>query len=260
MKRFFKDINKYFRYALFSARSDLKSEVASSYLNWLWWIFDPMFFMLIYSFISIVVFKANEQYFAAFVFIGLTVWDFFNRCVTGSVKIVQGNSAIVTKVYIPKYILVIVRMLVCAFKMLISMGLVVIMMMIYKVPVTTKVIYFIPIMMTLFLITFGVSTIVLHFGVFVEDLANVINILFKLIFYLSGIFFAIEKRVPAPYNTLLLKLNPMAYIINDLRRVLLYDLMPYRKLMLVWFVIGLILSMIGVRMVYKYENSYVKVI
>ena len=50
MNRFKSDFKKYFAYAKFSARSDLKSEVASSYLNWLWWIIDPMLFMLVYTF------------------------------------------------------------------------------------------------------------------------------------------------------------------------------------------------------------------
>ena len=52
MKRFKSDFKKYFAYAKFSARSDLKSEVASSYLNWLWWVLDPMLFMLVYTFIA----------------------------------------------------------------------------------------------------------------------------------------------------------------------------------------------------------------
>ena len=41
MKRFKSDFKKYFAYAKFSAKSDLKSEVASSYLNWLWWVLAP---------------------------------------------------------------------------------------------------------------------------------------------------------------------------------------------------------------------------
>jgi ABC-type polysaccharide/polyol phosphate export systems, permease component len=260
MNRFIKDVKKYYKYAIYAARSDLKSEVASSYLNWLWWLLDPLFFMMIYAFVSIVVFDAREQYFNAFVFIGLTVWDFFNRSVVGSVKIVQANSAIVTKVYIPKYVLILVRMLVNSFKMYISFGLVLIMMIIYKVPFTFKIIYFIPVILTLYTVTFGVCTIISHFGVFVEDLSNVINIILKLIFYLSGIFYSVEKRVPVPYNMYMIKCNPIAYLINELRRVMLYDLMPYRKLMLLWFCIGIVLSVIGVRIIYKYENSYVKVI
>ena len=43
--------------------AELKSEVADSYLNWLWWIIEPICFMLIYTFIFGYVFKNSEQYF-----------------------------------------------------------------------------------------------------------------------------------------------------------------------------------------------------
>lgn len=100
----------------------------------------------------------------------------------------------------------------------------------------------------------------MHFGVFVEDLFNVVNVLLRLVFYLSGIFYNIVKRVPEPYNEVLLKVNPVALIMTDLRSVMIYETMPHRKWILLWFVIGVLLSVIGVKTIYKYENSYVKVI
>ena len=51
MSRFLKDTKKYYKYAIYSAKSKLQSEVASSYLNWLWWVLDPICFMLIYTLI-----------------------------------------------------------------------------------------------------------------------------------------------------------------------------------------------------------------
>jgi hypothetical protein len=65
MSRFFKDIKKFFNYTVFSSKAELKSEVAGSFLSWLWWILDPFFFMLVYSFIAILVFKSGEPYFRA---------------------------------------------------------------------------------------------------------------------------------------------------------------------------------------------------
>ena len=82
MKRFWRDLTSHYRYAIYSAKSELKSEVANSYLNWIWWVLEPFCFMLIYAFIFGVVFEAREQYFPAFIFIGITAWDFFNRCLT----------------------------------------------------------------------------------------------------------------------------------------------------------------------------------
>ncbi len=260
MKRFVNDIKKYYKFTIYSAKSELKSEIANSHLSWLWWILDPLLFMMVYSFISIIVFSKSEPYFPVFVFIGLASWQFFEKTVKVSVKLVSNNRSIVSKVYLPKYILILQKMGVQGFKMMISYILVVIMMVGYRIHVGPVIPYIIPIFLTLFVITFGFSTILMHFGVFVEDLFNVVNVLLRLVFYLSGIFYNIVKRVPEPYNEVLLKVNPVALIMTDLRSVMIYETMPHRKWILLWFVIGVLLSVIGVKTIYKYENSYVKVI
>lgn len=151
-------------------------------------------------------------------------------------------------------------MLINFFKMFISFSLVAGMMLIYKVPLSPKMLYFFPILAVLLAFTFGISTMVLHFGVFVEDLKNIISVLFKLIFYLSGIFYSLEKRVPAPYGTLMLRANPIAYLINEFRRVLLYNQWPDQCALLFWLASSLFLSYLGIRIIYKNENSYIKVI
>lgn len=260
MKRFRDNIKKYFKYAVYSARADLKSEVAGSYLNWLWWILDPLCFMMIYIFIAGVIFRSAEPYFPVFIFIGLTVWDFFNKTVNASVKIVSNNRAIVTKVYIPKYILILQKTFVSLFKMAISWGLVFGLMIIYKVPININFLWFIPLLLIIYVVTFGIATILLHFGIFVEDLANVTTLTLRMVFYLSGIFFNLATRVPAPFNHILLRLNPVAYIINAFRTIFLKGHAPSLLMMGGWFTAGLILTAIGIHIIHKYENSYAKVI
>ncbi len=258
-KRLIRDLKRYFSYAKYSARSDLKSEVASSYLNWLWWILDPLMFMLVYTFIAVVVFKSQVRYFPIFVFIGLTFWNFFSKTVQGSVKLIRNNQNIVSKVYIPKFILVLERLFVNGFKMLISLLLVIVMMIIWKVPVTWRVIYMIPVIVILCLLTFGLSCIVTHFGVFVDDLYNVVQILLRLVFYLSGIFYSIENRLKDPLRTVMLSVNPVALLIQSGRQCLLYSMVPARKLLLLWGAASCLLVVIGFHVIYKYENSYVKI-
>ncbi len=260
MKRFLHDTRKYWLYAKYAAKSELKSEVASSHLNWLWWILDPLLFMLIYSFVSIVVFGKSEQYFAAFVFIGITCWDFFSKTVKQSVKLVSRNSSVVTKIYLPKYILIYTQMMINGFKMMISFCLLLGVMLLYRVPVSYRLLYVIPLFMTLFFVTFGISTVMLHGGVFIEDLFNVVNALLRFVFYMSGIFYSIPKRVPGIYGALLLKLNPTAMVINGLRDSMLYSSTPDLRMLFLWMTGGVILSAFGISIIYKNENTYVKVI
>ncbi|NBH33606.1 polysaccharide ABC transporter [Clostridiaceae bacterium] len=260
LKRFYIDLKKYFPYSLVSAKSQLKAEVANSYLNWLWWILDPLCFMFIYTFIFGYVFKAKEPYFPVFIFIGLSMWDFFNRMMTGSVKIIKNNKAIVSKVYLPKYILILVKIWVNGFKMLVSFGIVAFMIAAWRIPLTWNVFYFFPVMALLLLFSFGCSAHLLHYGVFVEDLSNVVSIVLRMLFYLTGIFYNIVTRMPEPYGQWLIRYNPVAFFLESMRNALLYGKAPHRKLMLVWFIVSLILSGLGIRKIYENENSYVKVI
>ena len=260
MTRVFDDIKKYKNYIVYAAKSSLKAEVAGSYLGWLWWILDPLLFMFVYMFMALIVFGKGEDYFPLFIFIGLSTWKFFEKCVKGSVRIVAKNKSIVSKVYLPKYLLIIQRMIVNGFKMAVSFALVVIMMFFFKVPFSPLILYVIPLMVVLFLVSFGISAIFMHFGVFVEDLENIITIVLKLLFYMSGIFYNIVKRIDNEILvTILQKCNPVAFIISELRNVMLYETQPDLPLLGIWFVIGLVLSVIGISIVYKYENSYVKV-
>lgn len=260
MKRLIKDWRRYWPYTKYAAKSGLKSEVASSHLSWLWWILDPILFMLVYWFIFMVIFGQKKEYFHIFVFVGLSMWNLFNKTVSGSVRIVAANRAVVTKVYIPKYFLIIVLLCENLFKMMISFGIVIIMMIWSRVPISWNVIYVFPVLVDLILITFGVSTILAHFGVFMDDLKNLTNVGLRVLFYMSGIFYVITDRVDAAVATLLLRVNPIGFLIDACRESLVYCHTPHRRLVLLWFVVGVALSAIGIATIYKNENNYVKVI
>ena len=260
MKRFFKDLKKYKNYIVYATVAELKTEIINSYLGWLWMILEPLAFMLIYTFIASVVFKSKVEFFPIFVFIGLSVWNFFNKMVVASVKLVATNRDTVTKVYLPKFVLLFVKMGVNIFKMLVSFLLVAVFMVIYKVPITWNVLWFLPILITVIVFTFGVCTIMMHFGVFVEDLSNLVNIALRMMFYLTGIFFDLSTRIRnVVYRTILLDINPLANFIYNMRNILIYERAPVGVWTLIWFIGGVLLSILGINTIYKYENTYVKV-
>ena len=54
---------------------------------------------------------------------------------------VKRNKPVVAKVYLPKYTLIISDMMVNGFKMLICLGIVVVMLFVYRVPLTWKIVF-----------------------------------------------------------------------------------------------------------------------
>lgn len=264
MKRFINDVRQYYKYVFYAARSELRAEVANSYLNWLWWIIEPICFMFIYVLVFGVFFASKVENINVFVFTGITMWDFFSHMLTSSVKLIKNNKAIVAKVYLPKYMLLFVKILVNLFKMGISFVILFGMAIATGISITWNTLWVLPIVATMVVFTFAICTFLLHFGVYVEDLANVVRILLRIVFYLTGIFYDLEQRVTAIYGhkvaMMILHGNPMASVLSAARKAIIYGQRPELKYLALWFVLGVIFSVFGIRLIYKNENNYVKVI
>lgn len=264
MKRFINDVKKFKNYSTYNVKAELKSEVAGSFLSWLWWILDPLLYMLVYAFVAGVIFGASSKpYFLVFVFIGLNCWQFFNRVVRNSVKLVSNKKSIVTKVYIPKYMFIFEKIGTNGFKMLISFIITAVFMIIYQVPLSWSMLWVFPLLVMLGVVAFAFSTIIMHFGVFVEDLLNIVTVGLQLVFYMSGIFYDIADRLAKSHPTmcdLLTYGNPVALIMTDIRNTLLYNGQPHFLALGIWLAVCLLISVIGVKIIYRYENSYVKII
>lgn len=259
-KRFISDMRKYYPYAVRAAKSDLHCEVANSYLNWLWWLIEPFCMMLIYTLIFGMVFKASEQYFPVFIFIGISMWSFFSRSISGSVDTVRAAKGIITKIYMPKYILLLSKMYVNAFKMMVSFGIVLIMLVLFGVPFSWRVILFIPLIIELFLFTFGLGTIMMHYGVYVNDLSYITGIILSMMMYFTGTFYSIAKRVPEPFGEIIEACNPVAFLISSMRKSLLYNTGFDWGIFAIWMFISLVMIALGAFTIYSNENAYVKVI
>lgn len=260
IKRFFKDMGKYKEYVFFAAKADLRAEVANSYLNRLWWLLEPFFNMLVYVLVFGRVMGHSVQNYATFVFSALLMFNYFSKTINYSVKCVRNNRDIVTKVYIPKYILLIANMILNFYKLLFSMIVLIVMMFVFKVQIGWNIFWIIPAYMVMIFLAFGVGMIFLHYGVYVDDLGYAVGILLQMLMFLSGEFYDVITSLHAPLNTMMMCLNPAAMFIDTMRNALLYNVLANVPLIGLWMLISILFCYIGVHIVYENENGYVKVV
>ena len=78
------------------------------------------------------------------------------------------------------------------------------MMIVYKVPISLNVLWLIPVMITMFLLTFGSSCLYAHFGVFVEDLKTLMNVVMRVVFYMSGVFYTLVPECVSDFLKVIL--------------------------------------------------------
>ncbi len=260
MKKFYNNMHRYKSYMFYSAFASLRADVSDSYFNWLWWILDPLLFMLVYTFVTLIVFGRSEPHLIPFIFVGYSAWSFGSRCINQSVKLVRSNKSILSRVYLPKYVLLGSMIIENSVRYLIMIALSFIIAAIDHVHFSLQVLWLPVLILSMILFLFGSCCILMHLGVYMKDMSNIITVVMKLIFYLSGVFFNLEKRVPAPYGRLLMNLNPFALYMNEMRRVVLYEQTPRLKVIGLWIVISFVLSAIGISFIHRYEQTYVKAI
>lgn len=260
MIRIIDDIKKYWSYTLYAAKSQLKSEVADSKLNWIWWILEPFCLMLVYSVVFGVIFNASEPHQGLFIFVGLAVWQFFSSITKKSVTMVKRHRQIIGKVYMPKYMMIIQEILVSGFKMCICLVISALLVVYYKVGITADILGLIPLILLLFVMSFGIGCFLLHFGVYLDDLSNIMDIVLRLLVYFVGVYFSISNRVPAPYNNYLIRWNPVTFLVVSARKVLIYHEALDYGAYFYWLILSITVAYAGIQLIYKNENSYIKVI
>lgn len=262
MIRFLRSIGKYIPYIQYASISEMKADVVRSYLSWLWWFLDPLFFMFVYMFVGGVVYGARTEDFPLFIMIGITLWNLFSKSCTASVKLVRNNIKLIQQVYLPKPVLVLVKIQTNVFRMVCAFIIIIIMLLIYQVTPTLNILNLIPILFVAYLVTFAACVWLMHFGVYVSDFENIIGIVLRLVFYVSGIFYSIPDMLsdsPELMQTIL-RIDPFAYLITASRNALLYNLPIDYLMLLYWAVIGFVLAALGVTVVYRNENNYAKVV
>ncbi len=260
MRKFFTQLKKYKDYIIYSARADLNAEVANSYLNRLWWLLEPFFSMLVYVVVFGRLLGGTAQNYATFVFSALLMWRFFSATVSYSVKLVRNNAGILTKVYVPKFVILLSDMILNLLKLLFSMIVLVVMLAIFRVHIGLNILWVIPAYALMILFSFGMGMILLHYGVYVDDLSYAVGILLTMLNFLSGTFYDVMTTIAAPLNTLLMVFNPVAVFTDVMRSALLSNAAVDLPLLGLWTIASLLLCYIGVHIVYANENSYVKLV
>ena len=216
--------------------------------------------MLVYVIVFGKIMGSSIQNYAAFVFSALLMWSFFNKTINYSVKLVRNNRDIVTRVYIPKFVLLLSNMMLNLFKLMFSLIVLVILILIFRIHIGFAILWVIPAFSLMVLLAFGAGMIFMHFGVYVDDLAYAVGILLNMLMFLSGIFYEVMTTLPDPLNSLMLCLNPIALFVDTMRNALLYNQVTNVPFICIWLVLSVVLCCVGVHTVYRNENSYVKVV
>jgi lipopolysaccharide transport system permease protein len=216
-----------------------------------WSFFNPILMLSIYTFVFSVVFKMrwgiggdeSKADFAIILFVGLIVHGLFAECVNRAPTLILSNVNYVKKVVFPLEILPWVAMGSALFHSLVSLLVLVIAFFIINLYVPWTAIFIPLIILPLILATIGSAWFLAATGVFLRDIAQTTGIITTVMMFVSPVFYPISA-LPKKYQKALF-LNPLTFIIEESRHVLIWQRRPDWTLWVVYLSASLAVAWIG---------------
>jgi len=234
---------------------DVKLKYKRSFLGLLWSLLNPLLMMVIISIVFSSLFRFDIVNFPAYLITGTIMFTFFSEATNMSMVSIIGNGSLIRKVYIPKYIFPLSKILSSFINLLFSLLAMILVLIFTKVKLTW-ILCLIPLPLIYFLIfTIGVGLILSTYAVFFRDLIHLYGVVLLALNYLTPIFYP-ENIIPIKYQ-FLLKVNPLYYFIKLFRDVVLYGKLPSLQLNMICLAISLLALFIGTIVFYRKQDHFI---
>ena len=214
----------YWDIVAFRARTTMASEAAKTYLNFLWWIIDPMLTMAVFYLLFAVVLQRGTEDFVFFLIIGLVMWQWFGNTVGSAAPCIQQSAALINQVDFPKVLLPLTVILTNTYKFLFVAAILLIVLWLAGFPPSASYLALPPLLLLQLLLIYSASTVVASLVPLIPDLQYIVSNLLRAMMFLSGIFYPLSAVPPSLQPVFLL--NPMLSIIEAYRQVLMHQAWP----------------------------------
>lgn len=249
----------------------IKREVAGryrgSFLGLVWSFVTPLMMLTIYTFVFSVIFKVRLEQtnnfgskydFAVMLFAGLIVYNLFSECISRAPALILANVNYVKKVIFPLEILPWVTLGASLFHTSISYFILLVFLVAIGQSLSWTLLFLPIILLPLLFLILGLSWFLASIGVFVRDIGQFIGLILTMLLFLSPIFYP-ASALPE-YVRDYLFLNPLTFIIEQSRSVVLHGVLPNWSGLMLYYVVGLITATAGLFWFNKTRHGFADVL
>ena len=235
------------------AVSDLRLRYRNSVLGFFWSFLEPLLLLTVLYIVFTALFKTEIENYVLYLLLGILFWSMFARGSMMGLQSISGKAGILTQVFVPRHTIVISAVLTSFFMMIFEM----IVFFLFMIPLQfippITVIYIIPTIFLLSILTvsvsFGLSVLFIRF----RDILSIWQVILTAGFFATPIFYDINilGENVRPYFLL----NPVASIIELGRGIAIYGTFPSSETMITMFSIIAVTLVIGCLIFYKFNKS-----
>ena len=203
---------------------DLKVKYRRSVLGYMWSILNPLLMMLLQTLVFSYMFRFDIPNFPLYLICGNTLFNFFNESTNMGMGSVLGNASLIKKVYVPKFIFPISRVVSSFVNLLFSLAAILLVMLITRSPFYWTILLVWAPLLLLLAFCCGMAVLLSALAVYFRDLQYLYGILTMAWMYATPLFYPLSAL--PPFMVPVIKLNPLYHYINCMRCLVMYGTLP----------------------------------
>lgn len=247
-------------------RREVMGRYRGSVMGMTWSFFNPLLMLAIYTFVFSVVFKArwgvntdeSKTDFAILLFVGLIVHGLFAECVNRAPGLIVSNVNYVKKIIFPLELLPWVTFGSALFHTSISIVVLFLAQLVFNHFIPWTAILLPIVLLPLMLGTLGMTWFLAGLGVYLRDVSQLTGMFTTILLFMSAVFFPISA-LPEQYQPLL-RLNPLAVMIEQSREVLIFGEIPNVGHWLILLAAGALMAWLGFAWFQKTRKGFADVL
>lgn len=259
---------KYKNLLLELTRKNVKLKYRNSWLGIFWSFLQPLLNMAVLSVVFSGIFGRSDKYvicYPVFLFTGRLLFDFFTSSTKQAMTSFRRNSAIIKKVYVPKYMYPLSSIFSNFVTFAITMLCLICVWIFFKLTGISNghalnltwyaLLFFVP-MIILLVFSTGVGLILSVLSVYFRDIEYIWDVVTRLLFYMVPIIYPL-KKITSDWIVVIIKINPLYSMIELFRQCVLYGYMMSGKLLLYSTVISVFTLLVGILIFNKASDKLI---
>lgn len=187
-----------------------------SYLGIIWSLLEPLLTMIVLTIVFGTLYGNTDRTFPVYILTGRLLYSFFNTSTKGALKSIRTNSAMIKKVYVPKYLYPLSVVLYDYVIFLISLIVLAVVSVVLGIKPTLYMLQIPVPLILVFFLALGCGMILATIGVFFRDMEYLWSVALMLVMYTCAIFYYPSKLLKSGWGWIL-KFNPLYCIIQLFR-------------------------------------------
>ena len=216
---------------------------------------NPLLTMCVQYFVFSTIFKNNIQNFAVYLLIGVVMFNFFSEACGMALTSILGNAGLITKVYMPKYIYPLTRVMSSMVNLGISLIPLILVCLATGVHFKKSAVLALYFMMCLVVFCLGLGMLLSTSMVFFRDTQFLWGVLSMMWMYATPIFYP-ETILPEQFK-FVLQVNPLYYFLKNTRICILDGISPEPFVYFQCFMIALAMLLVGALVFRKNQDKFV---